>query len=113
MNTLLSADSSSTWVSNIGGILTGISELLGILGAGIGFLIRARRNAKRARLRTEAAASLAAQEAKKILEEKLDRQYTSLIEQYKLQIEQLEAQIRGLQDLNANLLERILGAHHD
>lgn len=76
---------------SLGGILTGIAEILTLVGTGIGFLIRSRRNARRERLRTETAAGLAAQEAKKQLEERLELQHTAAIDQYKEQLEDLQA----------------------
>lgn len=131
----LLASSGSTFVSNIGGILSGFAELIVALGAGIGFLIRTRRNARREKLRAEAAASLAAQETKRTLEDKLERQYTSQLEQYKsqmlsqveqarvqalaieashaIQLEQLKAQVKDLQAVNSHLLDRILEDHHE
>jgi hypothetical protein len=108
MNLLLSSSTEqpTNWVTSIGPLLTGISELLLAVGAGVGFLIRTRKNARRERLRTEAAASLAATEAKRALEEKLEAQY-------KVQIEALEAQVRTLQERNDHLLERLLGTTND
>lgn len=111
----------ASFLSGIGGILTGISELLLALGAGIGFLIRGRRNHQRERLRTEAAAALAAREAKKALEEKLEAQHSAQIDQYKserkelqamqkIQIAQLESQLAVQQSINSNLLNRLLEA---
>lgn len=102
----LLSEGGSSFSSNIGGILSGISELLLALGAGLGFLIRVRRNAQRERLRSEAAASLAARETQKALEAKLDAQYTS-------QVEQLKTQISDLQKTNADLLGRLFEEHHD
>ena len=82
-------------VGSLGGILAGLSELLLAIGAGIGFVIRGRRNARRERLRTETAAGLAAQEAKKQLETKLDKQHTEQIDAYKQQITDLHARQEG------------------
>lgn len=86
----MSALASGDLFASVGGILTGIAELLGLIGAGIGYIVRSRRNAHRERLRTETAAGLAAQEAKKQLEARLERQHADLIQQYKDQMEDLE-----------------------
>jgi hypothetical protein len=132
---ILLSNGSSAFFSNIGAILSGLAELLVALGAGIGFIIRTRRGARRERLRAETAASLAAQETKKTLEEKLDKQYTAQLDQYKIsmkqqidqanaaalaieqshtiQVAQLQAQIKDLQAVNSHLLERILEDHHE
>lgn len=84
--------------ASVGGILTGLAEILALTGAGIGFLVRSRRNTRRERLRTETAAGLAAQEAKKQLEAKLDRQHQEQIELYRQQIESLVARQEAEKD---------------
>lgn len=105
MHTVLLA-SASDFFGNLGGILAGISELLLALGAGIGFVVRSRRSARRERLRTETAASLAAQEARKVLEERLEKQHHDQIEDYKKQI----ADLTSSRD---QLLSRLLEGHKD
>jgi hypothetical protein len=106
-------------VTNLGGILTGVASLLAIVGSGIGFVIRSRRTARNERLRTEAAASLAAQEARRSLEEKLEKQHKAQIDtlvsqaqdllvMHNTQRAQYEAQIKDLRDLNSHLLDRVL-----
>ena|ERR1700744_4987356 len=111
------AEGGSSFFSNIGGILSGIAELLVAIGAGIGFLIRSRRNARRERLRTEAAATLAAQETRRNLEARLEKQHADQIQMYKDQQAadaaekaNLIAQNTELQRANAVLINRLLGA---
>jgi hypothetical protein len=105
--------------SNLGSVFEGLSSLLLALGAGVGFLIRGRRTATRARLRTEAAAAVAAREAKKALEERLERQHseqikllesqlTDLRTMHQVQVDSYKIQIADLQRDREQLLSRIL-----
>jgi uncharacterized protein HemX len=110
--------------ANLGGILAGLSELLLAIGGGVGFVIRSRRQARRERMRTEAAASLAAQEARKALEAKLEQQHGDQIKQLEnqlfetkamqmIQVEQYKNQITDLQHDREKLLARILREYGD
>jgi hypothetical protein len=110
--------------ANLGGIFAGLSELLLAIGGGIGFVIRSRRQARRERVRTEAAASLAAQEARKALESKLEQQHgdqvkmlenqlTELRVMQQSQVEQYKNQIIDLQHDREQLLARILREYGD
>lgn len=115
---------SSALFANLGSILQGISALLLAVGAGVGFVVRSRRTAQRERLRTEAAATLAAQEAKKALETRLEIQHaaqiatlesqiTELRTLHSVQIEQFKDQIEDLQHDREQLLARILREYGD
>lgn len=122
--------SASDFIGSLGGILAGLSELLLAVGAGLGFVIKSRRNARRERLRTETAASLAAREAQRQLETRLADQHTAQLEQYRqqimdinkryedqiddlqkahdLQVEQFKQQVRDLTHDREALLSRLL-----
>src|SRR3954463_15687371 len=99
MNIEAASSGGSDLLSNLGAILGGITGLLAALGAGAGFLIRMRAQTRRERLRTEAAAALAAQEARRSLETRLEAQHGE-------QIKTLENQIQELRIMHAAQIEQ-------
>jgi hypothetical protein len=103
--------------ANLGNLIQGTTELLALFGAGIGFVIRSRRNSRREKIRTEAAARLAAQETKTTLEARLEAQHAAQVKQFQDQIdsqrEQYEDQLLAqreqaaiLRSQNSNLQQQ-------
>lgn len=116
--------------ANLGSAFTSLAELLTLIGGAIAFVIRRRNNSRRSRSRAEAAATVAASETRRVLEQRVDQQHQEQIEilraqileqgtQYKTQLEQaaleraaerdqLRQQIRDLTKDRTVLLERLL-----
>jgi uncharacterized protein HemX len=109
----------SDFISNSNGFFIGLAELLTVLGGGIAFVFKSRKTSIANRVRTEAAAALAAREAQKSLEDRLEKQHGAQLQQYKEQIESLiknyeqqleilKHQIKDLTDDRTKLLDRLL-----
>lgn len=105
----------ATFFTDLSGLLQGLSELFLAIGAGVGFLINSRRNAKRQRVRAEEAAALAAKQTKETLESRLEiereskeNQYEQQIENLKIQNASLSAQLADEKNDNKVLLRKVL-----
>ena len=111
-----------SFYTGLGSVLTGVSEILLALGAGVGFLIRYRQNARRTELQNQRNAEKAAAAER----ERLDKQYAERMEQYEETIDRMEKQdenktrmyeekLTNLQNLNTRLVNQILKANerHD
>ncbi len=106
--------SAADFFTSVGGVLTGLAEILAIVGAGIGYLIRSRRNRRRQRLRTETAATVAAQKAKEQLEQKLDLKHQEQLKQYQEQIDDIEeAHAKQIEDIRKANAEQVAGLMAD
>lgn len=93
-------------LGGIGGLLSGVGEVLVAIGGIATVVIRGRNNAKKERIRAEEAAALAAQQTKKTMEDRIEKQHDE-------QIIQLNNQIKDLQEMVRQLLTKALEDRDD
>ena|ERR1022692_986184 len=98
---LASATNWPSILSGTGSFVSGISELILAVGAGIGFFVRNRKQKAREHQRIEEAAAEAAKQTRDQLEAKVE-------ERWKSQTEQLQSQLDDLQKRYDRLLARFL-----
>jgi len=102
LHILIAAGGSGTFLDNLGGILSGVSSLLAVFGAAIGFLLRYLRNRKRERARIETAARVSSEETRKTLEARLEKAHSE-------QLASKDKEIADLKEQNKMLLDRLIG----
>jgi hypothetical protein len=90
------------WTTNLGSLLTGASEVVTVIAAGVGFLIRTRRNSNREKQRIAESARKAAEDTKAQLEAKIEESKAAEIAAKDAQLAEQRL-----------IIERLLKEEHD